>query len=401
MKKRTTHLIIATLALLLLSSQSFAGQPIKGKVIYHEDENNPIPSVTVKLLDATGTITLAETVTNFNGKYIFPNMPYGTYYVEAESTPVEAGGIEFTDRALMVRIINLSYNPTPIERLAADLDGDNAVTNADLMQWDLNWNNNFDPEWVFGARVQVDHNGTKTNVPTMGGSSSGDVNGTFVPTGRSEIVAQVNYFAKTFSSNFSIEIFANDLVSASAMGLVIDYPSTVNVKDITSQVGNFNNLRIENNQIVITWANEAVLLDPSKPVVTINGMTNKNYNGGDIRFKVNSKSHFVTNGEVFSPEFKVPYLSVTGNDNLSHCYPNPANSQTTVYFNIPADTKAMLNVYSLNGTLVKTIFNEEMTAGQHSVIIPVNDLREGVYFYSLTTNGNVNINEAKRLVVVH
>ncbi len=400
MKKRTTQLIIATIALLLLSSQLFADQPIKGKVIYHEDENNPIPSVTVKLFNNMN-VHIATTVTNFNGMYIFPNMPYGTYYVEAQTTPIDAGGIELDDLTLMFQIIDEGYPATDIEMLAADVNGDGSVDYDDTDEWMLNWDNGFEPEWVFGERVPVNHNGTKTNVPTMGGSSSGDVNGTFVPTGRSEIVAQVNYFAKAFSSNFSIEIFANDLVSASAMGLVIDYPSTVNVKDITSQVGDFNNLRIENNQIVITWASEAVLLDPSKPVVTINGSTNKNYNGGDIRFKVNSKSHFVTNGKVFSPEFKVPYLSVTGNDNLSHCYPNPANNQTTVYFNLPANTKAMLNVYSLNGTLVKTILNEEMTAGQHSVIIPVNDLREGVYFYSLTTNGAVNINEAKRLIVVH
>lgn len=399
MKKRTTNLIIATLALFLLSSQLFAGQPIKGKVTYHEDPNNPIPSVTVKLYDQSN-VYLTETVTNFNGMYIFPNMPFGTYYVEAESTPVDAGGIWTDDREMMVAIIG-GLEPTEIEFLAANLIDDDEINQLDINEWDARWVAGFNPEWVFGARQEVNHNGTKTNVPTMGGSSSGDVNGTFVPTGRSEIVAQVNYFAKTFSSNFSIEIFANELVSASAMGLVIDYPSTVNVKDITSQVGDFNNLQIENNQIIITWANESVVIDPSKPVVTINGMTNKNYNGGDIKFKINSKSHFVTNGEVFRPEFKVPYLSVTGNDNLSHCYPNPANSQTTVYFNIPADTKAMLNVYSLNGTLVKTIFNEEMTAGQHSVIIPVNDLREGVYFYSLTTNGAVNINEAKRLIVVH
>ncbi len=400
MKKRTTHLIIATLALLLLSSQLFADQPIKGTVTYHGDLLNPIPSVTVLLLNEDMSTIRAQTTTNFNGKYIFPNVPYGTYYVQAQTTPIEAGGVELTDRARIEQIIAGS-DYTPIEKLAADLYSDNTIDTNDLVVFDQRWAFGFNPEWVFGALQQVIHTGTKTEVPTMGGSSSGDVNGTFVPTGRNEIVAQVNYFAKTFSSNFSIEIFANDLISASAMGLVIDYPTTVNVKDITSQVGNFNNLRIENNQIVITWANETVLFDPSKPVVTINGSTDKNYNGGDIRFKVNSKSHFVSNGEVFRPEFKVPYLSITGSDNLSHCYPNPANNQTTVYFNLPADTKAMLNVFSLNGKLVKTILNEEMTAGQHSIVIPVNDLREGVYFYSLTTNGNVNINEAKRLIVVH
>jgi hypothetical protein len=399
MKKRTTNLIIATLALVLLCSQSFAAQPIKGKVAYHDDDTNPIPSVTVLLLNEDLSVR-AQTVTNFNGMYIFPNVPYGNYFVQAQTTPVEAGGIESTDLEMMEAIID-GLVPTEIEFLAANLIDDDVIDELDIAEWEARWEDGFEPEWVFGAPIPVNHDGTKTNVPTMGGSSSGDVNGTFVPTGRSEIVAQVNYFAKTFSNNFSIEIFANDLVSASSMGMIIDYPSTVNVKDITSQVGEFNNLRIENNKIVITWANKPVVIDQSKPVVTINGMTNKKYNGGDIKFNVNSRSHFASNGEIISPEFKISYLSVTGTDNLSHCYPNPANNQTTVYFNLPADTKAMLNIYSLNGALVKTIVNAEMTAGQHSVVIPVNDLREGVYFYSLTTNGNVNINEAKRLVVVH
>jgi hypothetical protein len=46
--------------------------------------------------------------------------------------------------------------------------------------------------------LTVSHDGTKTNVPTMVGSSSGDVNGTFVPIGRNAEVLPISYFAEKF-----------------------------------------------------------------------------------------------------------------------------------------------------------------------------------------------------------
>ncbi|HLO91974.1 MAG: T9SS type A sorting domain-containing protein [Chloroflexota bacterium] len=402
MKKLTTIFSIATLALVMFGVQTFGAQPIKGTVTYHEDPTKPLPSVIVQLWQ--NGVLLNEAITNINGKYIFPNVAYGEYTIKALNTPIEAGGVDQADAQLVFAYASSQTAPSQqIEFLAADVDQSGEITMEDYDIINNYWSTGIEPEWVF-EDLEVSHTGTKDNVPTMGGSSSGDVNGTFVPTGRSEEIAIVNYFAKQFSSNFTVEIYAKDLTEASAMGLVIDYPSTVNVNSVTSPLGDINNLKIQDNQITATWVNDNYVsknINSSKPVLVITGSTNVSYTGSDIKFAINNKSHFVNNGSAFKPEFSVPFLSVNGTENLSYSYPNPASESTVIYFSLPENAKASLDLYNLNGQLVKNILNDEISAGQHSVTLMVSDMQEGVYFYSLTTSGNVNINQAKRLVVVH
>lgn len=401
MKNRTTNLMITTLVLVLISVSSFANPPLKGTVTYHENPSKPIPSVTVQLWQGDDLMDVA--ITNINGKYIFQNVQNGTYTIRALNTPIQAGGVNSEDAQMIYNYLYNGLNLTEIEMLAADVDHSGTVDNDDYLEVLANWSIGFQPEWVF-AEMEYTVTGTKDNLPTMGGSSSGDVNGTFVPTGRSEEIALVNYFAKQFSSNFTVEVFAKDLVEASAMGLVIDYPSFIDINSVTSVLGDFASLKVENNQIVATWINDnfnSKSINSNEPVLVISAKTNYAYNGSDIRFNISNKSHFVNNGSAFKPEFSIPYLTANGTDNLSYSYPNPATENTMIYFSLPQAANANINIYNLNGQLVKNIINEEMSAGQHSVSVSVTDLEEGVYFYSLTTSGNVNINQAKRLVVVH
>lgn len=401
MKKNATHLLIAILALFAISSRALAGQPIKGTVCYHENPNKPVPSVIVQLWQ--GEEFIAETTTNFNGKYIFPNVPSGNYTIKGKNTPIAPGGIEMDDYYLMEQFaFNLSI-PSEIELLAADFDGDRQITTEDLDVWMLNWNSTFQPEWVF-ENVSINHDGTKTNVPVMGGSSSGDVNGTFVPTTRNEVVNNIAYLSKNLTKNFTIEVFAKDLSSASAMGMVINFPNTINIDEVISvQFSDFTNTRIENNQIIVTCFNNKFndhSISSNEPVVIITGSINDNYTGGNIVLEVTNQSHFLKNGQVVRPSYSVTYLSETGSDNLSINYPNPAIESTTVYFNLPCDSKTTLNVFNQNGQLVKTVIDDSMKAGQHSVTFNVNDLKQGVYFYNLTTSGVITLNETKRLIVV-
>lgn len=412
MKKTTTILMTTILALILLSSRSFADQPIKGTVTYHNDEARPIPSVVVELYTVNDEGGQGEfitsAVTNINGKYIFPNMPYGEYYVKPISTTIAAGGVDFDDVDYIEAIIDPNaplVSTDLIEILAGDLNNSGGLDEGDatILANNINSSTGFIPEWVFESRI-INHDGTKTNVPTMGGSSSGDVNGTFVPIGRNEIATTVSYFQKNFTSNFSIEVFAKDITEASAMSLVLEYPSVVDINGVTSQLGEITSLRIEENRIIVNWFNEdlaSTSINSSEPIIVISANTNQKYNGGDIKFNMNNQSHFLTNGEISRPAFSVPYLSTSNNDYLSHCYPNPANEKTTVFFNLPSDSKTILNIYNLNGQLVKTVVNEMLNAGQHSVIIPTTDMKEGVYFYSLSTSGSISINQSKRLVIVN
>ncbi len=49
-------------------------------------------------------------------------------------------------------------------------------------------------------------------------------------------------------------------------------------------------------------------------------------------------------------------------------YPNPFNPQTTISFNIKEAGKVTLDIYNLKGQLVKTLVNENMGSGEHTVV---------------------------------
>ncbi|MFA6950893.1 MAG: T9SS type A sorting domain-containing protein, partial [Lentimicrobiaceae bacterium] len=183
----------------------------------------------------------------------------------------------------------------------------------------------------------------------------------------------------------------------------IDYPETVNINDVTCQLDDVN-LNITENQIRISWVNQTFMsasINPSEPIVVIAGQINKKYNGNDIKFEINSKSHFCDqDGNKINTRFALPLLT-TSADYLSASYPNPASESAMISFSLPCDSKTILNVYNQNGQLVNALINKDMAAGQYTINLPVQELTAGVYFYTLNTSGITNISQSKRLIVIH
>lgn len=77
---------------------------------------------------------------------------------------------------------------------------------------------------------------------------------------------------------------------------------------------------------------------------------------------------------------------------LNNNYPNPFNPTTTISFSIPDESKIDLIVYNIKGQKVKTLVNNHLDRGNHSVVWNgVDDsgksVSSGVYFYKLSVNG--------------
>ncbi|MBD3217750.1 MAG: T9SS type A sorting domain-containing protein, partial [candidate division Zixibacteria bacterium] len=75
---------------------------------------------------------------------------------------------------------------------------------------------------------------------------------------------------------------------------------------------------------------------------------------------------------------------------LNQNYPNPFNPETTISFELPADSKVELTIYNILGEKVSTLVNEFKPAGAYEVIW--NGTRDdgstvssGIYFYRLNT----------------
>ena len=69
-------------------------------------------------------------------------------------------------------------------------------------------------------------------------------------------------------------------------------------------------------------------------------------------------------------------------------YPNPFNPQTNISFTLPNDANVSIVIFNVKGQRVRTLKNEDMKSGQHSVVWNgTNDsgqsVGSGVYFYKL------------------
>jgi hypothetical protein len=60
-------------------------------------------------------------------------------------------------------------------------------------------------------------------------------------------------------------------------------------------------------------------------------------------------------------------------------YPNPFNPTTTIRFGLPKSGLVVMDLVDLNGKLVKSILNQGMPKGFHSIVLNGSDLTSGVY----------------------
>ena len=100
-----------------------------------------------------------------------------------------------------------------------------------------------------------------------------------------------------------------------------------------------------------------------------------------------------------SNEIEVPtFVTSLGNN-----YPNPFNPETTISFQTTESTESTeVKIFNLKGQKVKTLVNEVIPAGQHSVIWDGKDERgnpvgSGIYLYKLET---ANYSSIKKMILL-
>ena len=73
---------------------------------------------------------------------------------------------------------------------------------------------------------------------------------------------------------------------------------------------------------------------------------------------------------------------------LSQNYPNPFNPETAIRYALPRDEKVTLAIFNIRGQLVKTLVDEPVRAGHHSVLWKGRDdadrpVASGIYFVQM------------------
>jgi len=83
-------------------------------------------------------------------------------------------------------------------------------------------------------------------------------------------------------------------------------------------------------------------------------------------------------------------------------YPNPFNPTTEISFSLPASSKVEISIYNLLGQSVRTVIDEQMPAGNHTVTWDGRNssggtVASGVYFYRVQTQFGA---ETKKMIML-
>ena len=90
-------------------------------------------------------------------------------------------------------------------------------------------------------------------------------------------------------------------------------------------------------------------------------------------------------------------------------YPNPFNPVTTIEYTLPQPAQVSLAVYNLRGQIVRTLVDEEQSAGVHSILWRGEDgagaqVGSGVYFYRLraidAATGDILFREERKMALM-
>lgn len=165
-------------------------------------------------------------------------------------------------------------------------------------------------------------------------------------------------------------------------------------------------------QINVKLENGAVTLQPGTYLVVINavedqattaqlvcGAAGNSAAGTSFLYdETDGNWYYVTETPMVRMNFDIS-LGVNDAKELTsslNAYPNPANSNVNVNFSVTEASNVAMQVISVTGDVVYNTNYGTIAAGKYSENINVSELSNGVYFYTLTVNGNVT---TKKLVI--
>jgi hypothetical protein len=91
-----------------------------------------------------------------------------------------------------------------------------------------------------------------------------------------------------------------------------------------------------------------------------------------------------------------PAQTLPARFSLSQNYPNPFNPTAVINYQLPEDGHVTLTVYDVLGREVKTLVDQDETAGYHQATLDGAQLASGIYFYRI----NITSSDGKNFVSV-
>ena len=194
------------------------------------------------------------------------------------------------------------------------------------------------------------------------GTSSGDVNGTFVPTKKGDVELVYNYSNPiTFEATreFDLPIYADKSLEMSGMYLVLDVPAELEMRDLSSNARGIN-YYVDGQRVRISWIDENLKgMNPGldDPLITMKLLSrNVLPEGETIRLTLDESSHSIDGKGELIPNISLimpamTFLPSHADPMISQSvYPNPFDQfaeilnmslkmpeQSTLQYLIPTD----------------------------------------------------------------
>jgi len=112
-----------------------------------------------------------------------------------------------------------------------------------------------------------------------------------------------------------------------------------------------------------------------------------------------------TNGNIKIYNFDFVEVNIPLKFNLEQNYPNPFNPVTLIHYSIYERGNVRINIYDLNGNLIKELVNELLSPGSYKILWDgKNDVGKkvssGVYFYELLFEGTSVHSMRKKMLLL-
>ncbi len=398
--KRISIQQLALLAMLLIFSSLGAQNTITGVIYYHENDEDPLPNVTVELYDSNDVL-FATTTTNDAGEFEFTSIPAGEYYILSDATLV-SGDITMEDADLVLDYLNGTNGLNEYEFEAADINGNGNVNHGDYQQIVnkvLGHGNAFPDEWKF-EEIAIDFTARDFGEDTteVWGTSTGDVEGIWKPGGRDLDVLEELQFANVVNleeTELVISSSYNDFING--FNLNLTYPADlIEITDVIGPDENFRYRLDENNGVLnVFWLDENAergIMYTGENLFKVKVRQIQNSTQTEEGMFTLSEGGMVLDArsnKIEDISIKLPMISTTSNKLELEIagYPNPVKNNFNFSITSPKSNNASIQVYDLVGRLVKETNNVIIYKGVQLINMNTENLPVGHYVYKIRMRG--------------
>lgn len=393
---------------------------LSGVVKYNNQYNVALNGVIITLKQGSTTIAKDTTSTQIvggiptPGYYNFTGLLPGAYTLDATYGGTW-GGVNATDALLIEQhdatLITLQY----LYLTAGDVNADTYVNSIDALWVKMRTvamvNYFLAGDWVFGTTTSGSLpaiNLTTTQTFNFVGLCTGDVNGSYIPSGTKE-ASFISFMDDGIryvkpGETFSYDVVADKSAEVGAMTLFMNYDENlVEVEKVSSALGEVQS-KIDGNNIGVAWSSvNPANVDATTPVLTLTMKAKGTIEEPKQVFTVNGGSEFA-NGKAIRLDnlnLKMAKLATATHSFSLNNYPNPFNNSTNIVYTLPEKAHVTLVITNLYGEVLRTVVNGDVSAGAHQVTVNASDLNlsTGVYLYKIEVNGETdNFSQVNKMI---